>query len=71
MSKDLLDHRLLQDDGDDLELALKLPAVYEDNWPWAAARFINLIVLCKPSSCVFNDRSGAGILNSRLTACSL
>ena len=43
MAKDLLNHRPLQDDGDGLELAPKLPAVYEGNWPWVAARFIDFI----------------------------
>ena len=43
VSKDLLDQRPLQDGGDDLELALKSPAVCKGNWPRAGARPIDFI----------------------------
>jgi hypothetical protein len=43
VSKDLLDHQLLQDGSDDLEFALKSPAVRKGYWPRAGARPIDFI----------------------------
>ena len=43
VSKDLLDHRSLQDGGDDLELALKPLAVCKGSWPRSDARPIDFI----------------------------
>ena len=41
--KDLLDHRPLQNGGDDLELALKLPAVGDSKWPRAGVPSIDFV----------------------------
>jgi len=41
--EDLLDHPLVQDRDDDLQLTLKLPAIADGNWPGRAIERSRLI----------------------------